>query len=74
MPWPDPLGTTLIAACRVSRNRVEVDLSGRLGDLSGVEGFDVSLQVDDSTFQRFADGLTKVFKGDASALLSGAQQ
>jgi hypothetical protein len=67
-------GYDLISACRITRGRVAVDLSDPLGDLEGVEGFDVSLQVDDSTFQRFQDGLTKVFKGESSALLSGAQQ
>jgi hypothetical protein len=67
-------GYDLISACRVTRDRVEVDLSAPLGSLEGVEGFDVSLQVDDSTFQRFSDGLTKVFRGEASALLSAAQQ
>jgi hypothetical protein len=64
----------LISACRLVRGRLEVDLSGPLGNLADVDGFDVTLQVEDSTFQRFADGLTKVFRGEASALLSGAQQ
>ena len=64
----------VISACRLTRDRVEVDLSGSLGNLVDVEGFDVSLQVDDSTFRGFADGMTKVFKGKASALLSVAQQ
>ncbi len=63
-----------ISACRLSRERVEVDLSGRLGNLEGVEGFDVTLQVDDSTFQSFADGLTKVFRGNSILLVGGVQQ
>ena len=63
----------LISACRLSRRRVEVDLSGSLGSLRGVEGFDVVLAVDDEAFKRFADGLTRVFRGEASARLSGGQ-
>ena len=51
-----------------------MDLSGPLGNLEGVEGFDVYLQVDDPTLQTLVDGLTKVFGGEARALLSGAQQ
>ncbi len=66
-------GYDAISACRLRRDRVEVDLAGPLGGLEGVEGFDVSLQVDDPTFQSFADGLAKVFKGEASALLNGAE-
>ena len=67
-------GYNLISACRIARQRVEVDLSGPLGSLEGVEGFDVSLDVSDSTFETFADGLTKIFRGEASALRGGAQQ
>jgi len=66
-------GYDLISACRLCRGRVEVDLSGTLGDLEDVDGFDVTLQVDDPTFQSFADGLVKVFRGDASSLLISAQ-
>ena len=66
-------GYDTVSACRIRRDRVEVELSDPLGSLEDVDGFDVSLQVDDSTFQRFADGLAKVFQGEASALLSGAQ-
>jgi len=59
----------LVSECRLTRDHVEVDLSGRLGSLEDVDGFAVALQVDDETFSLFAKGLTKVFQGNATALL-----
>lgn len=59
----------LVSECRLTRDHVEVDLSERLGGLEDIDGFTVSLQVDDETFILFAKGLMKVFQGKARALL-----
>src|SRR5579883_2038527 len=40
-----------VAGCRLSRNSLSVDLAHQLGRLSGVTGFDVTLDIDDDVFE-----------------------
>lgn len=55
-------GYNLVAGFRVSRGRVEVDLSKPLGNLKDVTGIDVDLRVDDVSYERFLRGLKQVFR------------
>jgi len=59
-----------ILNCQVSRDRIEVKLSKSLGNLNNVKIFVAEIQVDDSSYKRFLDGLKQVFRGEASNLLT----
>jgi hypothetical protein len=58
-----------VRQCRLSRDRLSVDLSRQLGRLAGVEGFDVVLDVDDPSFERLRSGLPRVLRGLPDALV-----
>jgi hypothetical protein len=60
-----------VARCRLTRQRLEVDLSAQLGALADVEGFDVDLAVTDAAFQTLRDGLRQVFRGKLNQLQIG---
>jgi hypothetical protein len=57
-----------VSRCRLSRMALAVDLSGPLGQLAGVDGFDVDLDIDDDAYQQMKDGLCRVFRGMAGVL------
>lgn len=57
-----------IAECRLTRERLHVDLSGGLGNLEEVDGFDVALAIEDESFEALRDGLRQVFRGKAALL------
>jgi hypothetical protein len=59
-----------IRACRLSRDRLSVDLSQQLGSLAGVEGFDLALAIDDSSFEQVRVGLPRIFREMPSVLLT----
>jgi hypothetical protein len=63
-------GYNLIASCRLSRERLELDLSRPLGDLNDVTGIDVELHVDDASYEQFSRGLKQVFRGQAEGWLT----
>jgi hypothetical protein len=50
-------GYACIRECRVSRNELAVDLSSVLGGVAVVEGFDVTLRIDDESFGALSAGL-----------------
>ena len=54
--------------CRLTRDKLHVDLSRQLGSLSGVEGFDVGLDIDDSSFERIRAGLQRIYRDMPGAL------
>ena len=58
-------GYNAITGCRISRERVEVDLSKPLGNLTNVTGIDVDLQVDALSYEQFLYGLKQIFGGKA---------
>ena len=53
---------------RLSRERLSVDLTEQLGTLAGVEGFDVELDLDDSTFALIRTGMPRNFRGTIDVL------
>jgi hypothetical protein len=55
-------GDDCVAACRLERDRLEVDLSRLLGEDVEIEGFDVSLNLDDVADAKFRDGLRWIFQ------------
>jgi hypothetical protein len=57
-----------VAGCRLGRDRLAVDLSGPLGSLDGVSGFDVELAVDDAEFEQLVAGLPRIFRGTIGLL------
>lgn len=61
-------GYGLVAACRLRRNRIEIDLSHSIDGLEGVDGFTVDLDIDDEAYHRFQDGLTRVLDGTGARL------
>lgn len=57
-------GYRRIQRCRLTRDRLSVDLSGPLGHLTGVEGFDVSLAaIDDPSYEQLRAELPRIFRG-----------
>jgi hypothetical protein len=52
-----------VRRCRLSRDRLSVDLSRPLGKLFGVEGFDVALAIDEPSFEQIRSGLPRLFRG-----------
>ncbi len=57
-----------VQSCRLSRDRLSVDLSRQLGTLVGVEDFDVALAIDDASFKKLQDGLPRIFRGTKGLL------
>jgi len=57
-----------VSACRLSRVSLHVDLSRQLGRLAGVTGFDISLRLDNESYESLQHGLPRVFRGMAGAL------
>lgn len=53
----------IVGRCRMSRERLSVDLSGRFDGMEEVEGFDVDLAVDDETYEQLRAGLPRIFHG-----------
>jgi hypothetical protein len=51
-----------VRRCRLSRDRLSVDLSRQLGRLTGVEGFDVALAIDEPSFERLRSGWPRIFR------------
>jgi len=63
-------GYNIIAACRFSRESLEVDFSESLGKLKNVTGIDVEFHIDDASYDQFSRGLEQVFRGDAKGCLT----
>lgn len=58
-----------VANCRICRTRLQVDLNGQLGHLAGVDGFDVELPIDDSTYEQLTSLLKRVFRGTSELVM-----
>jgi Immunity protein 10 len=53
-----------IRGCRLGRECLSVDLTGTLGTLADVDGFDVDLRdLDDEHFQTITEDLPQIFRG-----------
>lgn len=55
-------GYDRVSQCRLSRTTLSVDLSGQLGRLIGVEGFDVGLSLGDELYEQLHAGLSRIFR------------
>ncbi len=53
-----------IESCNLNRDSLNVDLSEQLGVLDDVEGFDVSLEIDEETYEELKNGLKQIFQCD----------
>src|SRR3954454_17357956 len=45
-----------VESCRLSRSELRVSLSGQLGRLAGIEGFDIVLALDDQSYEMLRTG------------------
>ncbi len=61
-------GEDCVAACRLEPDKLEVDLSRPLGKGVEIEGFDVSLNLDDAAYTKFRDGLRWIFQHRSGVL------
>jgi hypothetical protein len=57
-----------VTRCCVSRKNIEVVLSRQLGNLENVDGFHVNLDIDDESYDRLIEGLSRVFRDMPSCL------
>lgn len=57
-----------VAACRLTADRLSVDLSGPLGSLAGVTGFDVDLSLEAGVVDQLRNGLRSIFRGQEGSL------
>ncbi len=64
-------GYGCVAACRVGPTVLSVDLSGQLGRLAGVTGFDVALRLGPDQLADVRAGLRRVFRNRLDALADG---
>ena len=58
-----------VGRCRLSRTSLSVDLSGQLGRLAGVEGFDAELAIADELYGQLKAGLARIFRGMPEVLV-----
>jgi hypothetical protein len=58
-----------ISVCRLTRERLRVDLSRQLGQLVDVTGFDVELRIDEGAYGALRHGLTHVFRDRPGVLI-----
>lgn len=58
----------VIAACRVSRAALQVDLSKQLGNLKDVAGFNVVLDIPAELYAALVAGLRGIFRGKEQIL------
>jgi hypothetical protein len=56
-------GYDCVARCTLTRQMLSIDLKRPLGQLAGVDGFDVTLGIDLDSINRIRDGLLRVFRG-----------
>jgi hypothetical protein len=61
-------GCDCVVACRLARDRLEVDLSRTLGSGVAIEGFDVTLNLDDAAYAEFREGLRWIFQHRSGVL------
>ena len=64
-------GDECVAASRLERDKLEVDLSRPLGEGVEIGGFDISLNLDDSSYTNLRDGLRWIFQHRAGVLTLG---
>lgn len=50
-----------IASCRLGRGSLHITLQKQLGELEGVDGFDIQLELDDDIYAELADALALIF-------------
>ena len=60
-----------IRRCTLTRTQLSVDLLRQLGNLAGVEGLDVRLQVADADYARLLNGLQRIFRDQPDVLTIG---
>jgi hypothetical protein len=58
-----------VAACRIGSEMLSVDLSGPMGRLIGVTGFDVTLRLDPDRLSEVREGLRRIFRDQTHLLI-----
>jgi len=66
-------GYGCVAKCKLSRRLLTVDLAKRLGELVGVDGFDVELAITDELFADVRSGLARIFRAMPGVLVISEQ-
>jgi hypothetical protein len=61
-------GYGCVAACRLTRGELAIDLSRQIGGMIGVRGIDVALLIDDDSYENVRAGLQRVFRGMTGVL------
>ena len=56
-------GFNVIKSCELSRNKMIIQLLEEINTLQEIEGFDISINLDDDTFNEFRDFIAEVFQG-----------
>jgi hypothetical protein len=64
-------GYDFVRECRLSRGRLIIELSRPIPSMPGVDGIDVSLDVDESAFQLLRGGLETIFAPCPERLVIG---
>ena len=66
-------GYRLVRQCRVSRNRLELDLARSVLSLPEVTGFDIGLQLTQAAFENLVLNLRRIVQGEEQLLLCEAE-
>lgn len=56
-------GFNMIKHCQFSHNKMTIQLSQQLGSLQGIDGFDMSLNLEDDVLDELKNFLFRVFQG-----------
>ena len=52
-----------VKQCRITRSRLEIDLTEEVDSLPGIIGFDVDLDIEQEPYEELLVGLKRVFRG-----------
>lgn len=61
-------GYDCVGECRLSRNKLSIDLTKKLRGFPEVEGVDVALEIDELSYRKLADGLFVMFVSCANRI------
>ncbi len=61
-------GYGCVESCFLNRKIIQVNLSRQLGVLEDVNGFDIKLDIDDTSYDQLLDGLPRIFREMANSL------
>ena len=61
-------GYNHVGHCWLSRTSLSIDLAKPLRTMKEIEGFDIALDVEESSFTQLRDGLPRIFRGHEQLL------